>query len=99
MKVAIYAKGADDEQIAELRAWVVAQGFTDIIEYRDVTPLRGRSGDKGLTRLLQDAKNRKFGILYVNKLEQLVQSYPPNVLLLICVLKGYGVRLISRAEI
>jgi hypothetical protein len=45
--VAVYAKDVSDQKFKELYSWVVEQGFTNIIEYRDTTPVRG-SGDKEL---------------------------------------------------
>jgi hypothetical protein len=97
MKAAIYLKDADEKQAAALRAWVAAKGFKDITEYRDVTPSRGRSGDKELRRLLQDAEERKFEFVFIDSLKQLDLD-PSNVLLLIVPLRSWGVRLISRAE-
>lgn len=100
MNTAIYAKDVTDTQMADLRAWVVSNGFTNIIEYRDITPLRGRSGDKEFGRMFQYAKDGKLNIVFFNSLKQsgLIGSTPTNVLLVICTLKSYGVRLISREE-
>ncbi len=98
MKTAVYAKDMNDEKFADLRAWVLSKGTTDIIEYRDTTPLRGRSGDKEFKRLLQDAEKRMFGILYIDKLDQIVDYFRPGALLYIFHLRSKGVRLISRTE-
>lgn len=98
MKVAIYALDVNDEQFADLRAWVAAKRFTEIMEYRDTTPLRGRSGKKELWRLLEDARERKFAFLYVISLKNIDFADPMNFLLLIVTLKELGVRLISQAE-
>ena len=100
MNVAIYSKDMENEQIADLRTWVVSKGFTNIIEYRDVTPSRGRSGDKELGRMYQDAKDGKLNIVFINSLKKsgLIGTTPTNVLLAICALKRYGVRLISPEE-
>ncbi|OGO22099.1 MAG: hypothetical protein A2144_05945 [Chloroflexi bacterium RBG_16_50_9] len=100
MNVAIYAKDVDDEQMADLRAWVVSKGFTNIAEYRDVNPFRGRSRDKEFGRMCQDAREGKLKFIFINSFEQsgLIGSTSTNVLLTICTLGSYGVRLISREE-
>lgn len=100
MSVAIYTKNMEVEQIADLRAWVVGQGFTEIIEYQDVTPSRGRSGDKEFRRMFQDTRDAKLDIVFVNSLEEsgLIGSTPTNFLISIITFKSYGVRFISREE-
>jgi hypothetical protein len=96
-KAAIYMKDVSDEQVADLRAWVVSKGFADITEYRDVTTLRRHSGDKEMGRLFQDAKERKFNVVFVSSLKQF-GDYPTNVFLVIVFLWSCRVSLISRAE-
>ena len=98
MEAVIYLKDADQKQAASLRAWVAEKGFADITEYRDVTPLRGRSGDKELWRLVQDAKQHRFNFVFVISLQQSGLIEPIKALLVICTLKSCGVSLISRAE-
>ena len=53
MNVAIYAKDVGDKLMADLRAWVISQGFLDIAEYRDATPPKRHSGDKEFGRMIQ----------------------------------------------
>jgi hypothetical protein len=100
MKVAIYTKDMNEEQIADLRAWVVAQGYKDIIEYRDVTPPKGYSRDKEFWRMFHDARDAKLNIIFINSLEESdpIGSGPIPFLLAVITLKRYGVRLISRKE-
>jgi hypothetical protein len=98
VKVAIYARDVKDEQFADLRAWVEAKGFTDIVEYRDVAPLGDIFIEKELGRLLDGVMNREFKFVFVISLKQLGTTYPQNVFLMICTLRGYGIRLISREE-
>jgi len=98
VKVAIYARDVKDEQFADLRAWVEAKGFTDIVEYRDVAPLGDIFIEKELGRLLHGVKNRELKFVFVISLKQLGTTYPQNVFLMICTLRGYGIRLISREE-
>jgi DNA invertase Pin-like site-specific DNA recombinase len=100
MKVAIYAKDMNEEQIADLRAWVVAQGYKEIIEYRDVTPHKGYLRDKEFGRMFQDARDAKLNIIFISSLKEsgLIGTTPTNFLLAVITLKNYGVRLISREE-
>lgn len=100
MNVAIYAKDVKDDEFKDLRDWVESQGFTHIVEYRDVTPARGRSGDKKLGEMLQDAKAGNFKILFINSLRQSgsIGTAGLTVLLALCIFRSHGVRLISREE-
>ncbi|MFC1977902.1 recombinase family protein [Chloroflexota bacterium] len=95
MKVAIYLKDADKEQITDLRKWVEGEGFTDISEYIDVTGLRGHPKNNELLRLIGDAREHKINSVFVSSVDQL---YPDrsNVFLLALFLSEHGVRLFSR---
>jgi hypothetical protein len=99
-KVAIYAKDMNDEHFANLRAWVATKGFADISEYRDVTPVRGRSGNKELGNMYQDAREHKVNFVFIKSLKEggLIGSNEITVLGAICLLRKCGVRLISREE-
>ncbi|GEM_PF-3101758 len=98
MKAAIYVKDADEEQVANLRAWVALKGFTEIMEYRDATPLPRHSGKKELGRLFRDAEQHKFDFVFIISLKNIDCEYPMHFLIVILGLKERGVRLISRAE-
>jgi DNA invertase Pin-like site-specific DNA recombinase len=100
MNVAIYSKDMENEQIADLRAWVISKGFTNIIEYRDITPPPRHAGDKELGRMLQDIKKSKLNFVFINSLEQsgLIGTSLTNLLLSLCIFTQYQVHLISREE-
>ena len=97
MAVGIYMKDVTEEQAAAFRAWVTEKGFTDVVEYRDVTPVRGRSRDRELRRLLDDVREGKLHFVFIISLEQL--GYGPYPFLLVTIyLKQHGARLISQSE-
>ncbi|MBN1368297.1 MAG: recombinase family protein [Dehalococcoidales bacterium] len=98
--VAVYAVDVSDQKFKEFHSWVVAQGFTNIIEYRDTTTVRGRSGDKKLGQMMQDVKEDKICAVFIPSLLDagLIGVNPMNLLLTIVYLNSYGARLISRDE-
>lgn len=97
MTVGIYIKDVTEEQAVAFRAWVEEEGHTDIVEYRDETPVSGRSKTKGIKTLLDDVRRGKLDFVFVISLEQLGEG-PYPFLLLSIHLKNFGVRLISQSE-
>ena len=78
MSVAIYTKNMEVEQIADLRAWVVGQGFTEIIEYQDVTLLEDVQVTKnsGACFRIQGTLN-SISFLLIHLRNQALLAQPP----------------------
>ena len=101
MHCALYARVSTTEQtpenqLAELRRYVAARGWT-AIEYID----RGISGAKdsrpSLDKLVKDARRRKFDVVVAWRLDRLGRSLK-HLITLLDDLQALGIAFVSLAE-
>jgi DNA invertase Pin-like site-specific DNA recombinase len=102
MRTAIYARVSTvdqepENQLAELRGYVEARGWTAAVEYVD----RGVSGTKdrrpALDRLVADAKRRRFDVVVCWRLDRLGRNLK-HLITLLEELQALGVAFVSLAE-
>jgi DNA invertase Pin-like site-specific DNA recombinase len=102
MHAAIYARVSTfdqepENQLAELRRFVEARGWTAAVEYVD----RGVSGAKdrrpALDRLVSDAKRRRFDVVVCWRLDRLGRNLK-HLITLLEELQALGVAFVSLAE-
>jgi DNA invertase Pin-like site-specific DNA recombinase len=103
VKVVIYSRVSTGEQDAGnqtdvLTAWAEQRGF-GVVEIYSEEETAWRSGhQKELSRLLQDARMRKFDAILVWALDRLSREGAAAILNLVNTLKVYGVKVISYQE-
>ena len=95
LKAAIYMKDMDQEQSANLRVWVEERGFTDIVEYRDISGLKGSETESGLMGLIIDVCKNRISSVFVESIEQLFPQ-DSELFILNCLLSEHRVSLFSR---
>jgi DNA invertase Pin-like site-specific DNA recombinase len=102
VKAAIYARVSTldqqpENQLAELRRYVAARGWSAAVEYVD----HGVSGAKdrrpALDRLVKDAKRRKFDVLVTWKLDRLGRNLK-HLITFLEDLQALGVAFVSLGE-
>src|SRR5262245_19290668 len=102
MKAGIYARVSTldqqpENQLAELRRYCEARGWTAPVEYVD----HGVSGTKdsrpALDRLVKDAKRRKFDVVVCWKLDRLGRNLK-HLIVLLDDLQALGVAFVSLGE-
>ncbi len=84
-----------ENQLLELRHYVVARGWT-AVEYNDV--ISGSTDRRpGLDALMKDARRRKFGAVLVWSLDRLGRSLP-HLLTLLAEFDSLGIAFVSMRE-
>lgn len=101
---AIYIRVSDptqhtENQLSVLENWATQRGY-DVFEIYEEQESAWRAGhQKELSRLLQDASRRKFGVVLVWALDRLSREGALSILSLVDRLRTCGVRVLSYQEI
>jgi DNA invertase Pin-like site-specific DNA recombinase len=103
MKVCIYSRVSTNEQDAEnqstvLTEWARQRGFDIISVYSEEESAWKAGHQRVLTRLLEDARKRKFEVVLVWALDRLSREGPLAILTLVNRLKICGVKVLSYQE-
>ncbi len=103
MKICIYSrvsteKQDNNNQIDVLTTWAQSRDFEVINIYQEQESAWKAGHQQELSRLLEDAKKRKFGAVLVWALDRLSREGPLAILTLVNRLKINGVRVISYQE-
>jgi DNA invertase Pin-like site-specific DNA recombinase len=102
VKAAIYARVSTldqqpENQLAELRRYVAARGWTEAVEYVD----HGVSGSEirrpALDRLVSDAKRRRFDVVVCWRLDRLGRNLR-HLITLLEELRALGIEFVSMGE-
>lgn len=102
MRAAIYARVSTldqqpENQLAELRRYVVARGWEPAVEYVDHGVSGTTTARPALDRLVKDARRRKFDVLVCWKLDRLGRNLK-HLITLLEDLQALGVAFISLGE-
>jgi DNA invertase Pin-like site-specific DNA recombinase len=103
MRVCIYSRVSTAEQnsvnqSAVLTDWAAHRGYKVINIYNEAESAWKAGHQKELSRLLNDARKRKFDAVLVWALDRLSREGPLAILTLVHRLKSYGVSVLSYQE-
>jgi putative DNA-invertase from lambdoid prophage Rac len=103
MKVAIYSRTSTTDQnpvnqSTVLEDWAKQRGYEVIKIYSETESAWKAGHQRELSRLLEDARKRRFEAVLVWALDRLSREGPLAILTLVNRLKNYGVKVISYQE-
>ena len=103
MKVVIYARISTDtqdadNQIAQLVSWATSRGWEIVGIFKESESAWKNGHQRELSRLLDDARKRRFEAVLVWALDRLSREGALAILTLVNTLKNCGVKVISYQE-
>jgi putative DNA-invertase from lambdoid prophage Rac len=103
MKVAIYARVSGDSQdadnqIMQLTSWITSRGWETTAIFKESESAWKSGHQRELSRLVENARKRRFGAVIVWALDRLSREGPLAILTLVNRLKQFGIKVISYQE-
>jgi len=103
MRASIYVRVSTNEQdvsnqLSVLRDWAKQRGFEVVSIYQEAESAWRSGHQKELAKLKNDARRRKFDVIFIWSLDRLSREGAAAILNLINSLKVYGIRVISYQE-